>query len=106
MYAVSEGMKQINGVVVDTFSRGVERGGTAFEAEAGTTGFCKEARGYVRVTAKAGDFFARVAKDDAGKPKGVEIAVSGCAELLALMESLEFAVRALMETCEEKEIED
>ena len=101
MYAVSEGMKQINGVVVDTFEREVKRAGTSFEVEAGTTGFCDDARAYVRLKAKDGDFFARVKKDDSDRVNGVEIAVSGNAEVLALLESLEFVFRTLMETCDD-----
>ena len=103
MYAIREGMKQINSVIVDTFERDVERADAHLEVEAGTTGFCEEPRAYVRISAKEGDFFARVAKDDAGKPTGVEIAVSGNPEILAIMEALHFAVEAIMETCQENE---
>ena len=101
MYAIKEGKVKINGEMTGTFSRDVKWAGSNFEVEAGTTGFCKEARGYIRITAKDGDFFARVAKDDEGDPRGVEIAVSGCASLLVLLEAMGFAFQALIEGCEE-----
>lgn len=107
MYEIREGMKQINGVVVDTFERDVDRAGTLLEVESGTTGFCggkreEGGRAYVRITAKNADFFAKVNTDEKGRPHEMEIAVSGDAEILALMEALHFAYLALAETCAEE----
>ena len=75
-----------------------------FSDGSGTTGFCggereEGGRAYVRIRAKNADFFAKVNTDDKGRPQEAEIAVSGDAEILALMESLHFAFLALMETC-------
>ena len=104
MHEIRTGLKQINGVVVDTFERDVDRAGALLEVESGTTGFCggereEGGRAYVRIRAKNADFFAKVNTDEKGRPQEVEIAVSGDAEILALMESLHFAGTALMETC-------
>lgn len=107
MYEIRKGMKQINGVIVDTFERDVDRAGALLEVESGTTGFCggdreEGGRAYVRIRAKSADFFAKVNTDENGRPQGLEFAVSGDAEILALMESLHFAYLALMETCAEE----
>ena len=107
MYAINKGMKRINGVKVDTFSRDVDVFNVSVKVEAGTTGFSRFARGYVGISVKEGDIFARVKKDEEGTIRGIEIAVGGCAPLLALLESMEFATRALMETCgENTDIDD
>lgn len=103
MHAISEGMKQINNVTVDTFCRDIDHAGVHFEVEAGTTGLCKDSRAYMRLTAEDGSFFARLQTDDVGKPRGVEIAVTGCAEILSLLETLEFTFRAIADAIEEND---
>lgn len=102
MFEIREGMKQVNDVVVDTFERDIMEGDTFMEAEAGTTGFCggnreEGGRAYVRISALNADFFARVTKDEKGRPDGLEIAVSGDDDIMALVKALWFAHRALIE---------
>lgn len=96
MYAIEEGMKLINGVVTETFERKIEPGLSLYEVEAGTTGYqSDDTRAYFRITAHAGDFFARVSKES----NQVEIAVSGEEGLKAMLDSLLFAMKAMIEQC-------
>lgn len=104
MYEIREGLKKVNDVLVDTYERDVVRGGAALEVEAGTTGFCggdrKEGgRAYVRIRAVLADFFAAVSRNGDGKKDGIVIAACGDDEILALVEALHFAEKALIEGC-------
>lgn len=99
MYEIREGLKKINDVLVDTYERDVVRGNAALEVEAGTTGFCgggreEGGRAYIRIKAMLADFFAEASKTD-----GIVIAACGDDEILALIEALHFAAKALVEGC-------
>ena len=103
MYEVKKNEKKINDVSVTTFVRNVEYGTTAMEVEAGCTGLCgggreEGGRAYLRISAKAADFFAKAGDKNAG----VLVAVCGDEEIMALMESLAFALQALVEATEEE----
>ena len=105
MFAVREGMKQINGEIVDTFERNVDFGGVHMEVEAGTTGFGnvpdEDARGYIRIKSNRGDFFSKITTDDMDRPRQVEITVSGEMELRALLKAVQFATQALADMCDD-----
>ena len=87
MYAITEGAKKINDVKLHTFSRNVKHVNTDMDVEAGTTGFRgyvpreKSARAYVAIGCNQGDFLFDAA-------------------LMALVDSLGFAMEALMDECE------
>ncbi len=103
MFEIKKNEKKINGVNVTTFERNVEYGGTALEVEAGTTGFCgggraEGGRAFVRISAKVADFYAKAGD----KNTDVMIAVCGDEEIMALVESLAFALQALVEATEEE----
>ena len=97
MYEIREGLKQINGVVVDTFERDVKYGGTRLEVEAGTTGYrggcCRDAGGrtYMRINCEKGDYYFRLMPDG----KGIMIAACGDDALNALVTALDFCRDAL-----------
>ena len=104
MYAIAEGTKKINGVKVKTFSRNVKHAGADMDVEAGTTGF----RGYVPREKSArvflsigcsGDFLFEPLHDEEGRIMGIEICSCGDGALMALIDSLEFAVEALTDEC-------
>lgn len=104
MYEIREGLKKINDVMVETFERDASCGDAVLEAEAGTTGFCgggreEGGRGYVRISAENADFYANVTKNGAGKVNGIEIAVCGDNEIMALIKALHFAGKAVIEGC-------
>ena len=104
MYEIREGLKKINDVLVDTYERDVVRGSAALEVEAGTTGFCgggreEGGRAYIRIRAMLADFFAEASKNGDGKTDGIVIATCGDDEILALIEALHFAAKALIEGC-------
>lgn len=102
MFEIRKNEKRINGVDVATFERGAECGRTALEVEAGTTGFCGGGRGeggraYVRLSAKSADFYASTDE----KNGSAVVAVCGDEEIMALVDSLAFALQALVEALEE-----
>ena len=88
MYAITEGAKKINDVKLKTFSRNVKHVNTDLDVEAGTIG-CNQ-----------GDFLFDPVTDEDGKVIGIEIACCGDAALMALVDSLGFAMEALMDECE------
>lgn len=102
MFEIRKNEKRINDVDVATFERDVERGKTALEVEAGTTGFCggereEGGRAFIRISAKGADFYA-----NAGEKNGsVVIAVCGDEGIMALVESLTFALEALVDELED-----
>jgi len=106
MYAITEGVKKINDVKLHTFSRNVKHVNTDMDVEAGTTGFRgyvpreKSARAYVAIGCNQGDFLFDPVTDEDGKVIGIEIACCGDAALMALVDSLGFAMEALMDECE------
>lgn len=104
MFEIREGLKKINGIFVDTFERDVMEDSCFLEVEAGTTGLCgggreSGSRAYIRIEGMLADMFAGTTpvKD------GAEIAVCGDDEILALIEALHFAEKALIEGCMEEE---
>ena len=105
MFAIEEGMKKINDVVVETFARTASGRGTVLEVEAGTNGFkgtpCRKAgsRTYLRIECWEGDFHFGTITDDEGTPVGVEIACCGDAGLNAVMKALAFAQDAISDQC-------
>ena len=106
MYAITEGAKKINDVKLHTFSRNVKHVNTDMDVEAGTTGFRgyvpreKSARAYAAIRCNQGDFLFDPVTDEDGKVVGIEIACCGDAALMALVDSLGFAMEALMDECE------
>ena len=106
MYAITEGAKKINDVKLKTFSRNVKHVNTDLDVEAGTTGFRgyvpreKSARAYVAIGCNQGDFPFDPVTDEDGKVVGIEIACCGDAALMALVDSLGFAMEALTDECE------
>ena len=103
MYEIREGLKRINGKFVDTFERDVKEDGCHLEVEAGTSGFKgggreSGSRAYVRIEGILADMFAGTTP----VKEGAEIAVCGDDEILALIEALRFAEKALIDGCREK----
>lgn len=96
MYAIEEGMKLINGEVVDTFEREITEGKTTIQVEAGTTGYRgggrqSGSRCFFRVKCLGGDFhFSTLSEGE-----GIEIACCGDDSLSALMKALEFSCQAM-----------
>lgn len=107
MYAITEGIKKINWVELQTFSRDVNNAKTDLEVEAGTTGFkggcCREkgARAYLAVDCNQGDFLFEPTVDEDGRCVGIEIACCGDDALASLIDVLGFSIRALIEQCDE-----
>ena len=106
MYAIEEGIKKINGEVVETFIREIAETNTGLLVEAGTTGYkggiCRDMGGrtYLSIVCECGDFhFSPVTDghvtDETKRLIGIEIACCGDAGLTALMKALEFAQLAL-----------
>lgn len=101
MFAIDEGIKKINGEIVDTYEREVKETGCRLLVEAGTTGYkggiCRDAgsRTYIRIFAAQGDFFFCPVTDGEENMVGVEIAACGDAGLNALMKSLDFIQQVL-----------
>ena len=106
MYAVTEGAKEINDVKLKTFSRNVKHVNTDLDVEAGTTGFKgyvpreKSSRAYVAIGCNQGDFLFDPVKDEDGRVVGIEIACCGDGALMSLVDTLGFAMEALMDECE------
>lgn len=101
MYAIEEGMRKINGEMVETFQREVSCGNTGLEIEAGTTGYkggcCRKAGGrtYLSLLCLSGDFFFDPIKDDEDHIAGIAIACCGDEGLDAITKALEFAHSAI-----------
>lgn len=101
MYAIEEGLKKINGELVETFQREITETNTGLTVEAGTTGYkggiCRDAGGrtYFSILCGCGDFHFSPIKDDGGQIVGFEVACCGDAGLNALMKALDFAWDAL-----------
>ena len=106
MYAVTEGLKKINDVKLKTFSRNVKHANTDLDVEAGTTGFRgyvpreKSSRAYVAIGCNRGDFLFDPVTDEDGRVVGIEIACCGDGALMGLVDTLGFAMEALMDECE------
>ena len=106
MYAITEEHKKINNVDVKTFSRNVRHANTDMDVEAGTTGFRgyvpreKSARAYVAIDVNRGDFLFEPVTDEEDRVVGIEIACCGDGALMSLIDSLGFAMEALMDECE------
>ena len=105
MYAITAGARKINGVKVNTFRRNVKHQNADLSVEAGTTGFRgyvpreKSARAYVSIDCGRGDFLIRPAVNEDGEVTGVRIACCGDGALMGLVDSLAFAMEALMDEC-------
>lgn len=101
MYAIEEGLKKINGEMVETFCREVTDNNASLLVEAGTTGYkggcCRDAGGrtYVSIVCECGDFHFGKVTDEDGQTVGMEIACCGDAGLNAVMKALEFAHTAI-----------
>ena len=106
MHAITAGAKKINDVKVQTFSRNVKHKNTDIDVEAGTTGFRgyvpreKSARAYFSIDCNQGDFLFEPIVDEDGKVVGIEIACCGDGALMGLVDTLAFAMEALMDECE------
>ena len=107
MYAVKEDTKKINGVMLQTFSRTVKNVKTDMDVEAGTTGFrggcCRDkgARTFLSINCYQGDFFFEPKRDEDGRCVGIEIACCGDDALASLIDALGFAMKALIDQCDE-----
>ena len=105
MYAIDEGTKKINGQEMKTFSRNVKHVNTDIDVEAGSTGFRgyvpreKSARTYISIDCNQGDFLFEPIMDEDGKVVGIEIACCGDGALMGLVDTLAFAMEALMDEC-------
>ena len=101
MYAIEEGLKKINGEMVETFKREVAETNTGLLVEAGTTGYkggiCRDmgGRSFVGIVCECGDFHFGNVTDEGGRIVGVEIACCGDAGLNAIVKALDFARDAL-----------
>ena len=106
MYAIFPNTKKINNQELKTFSRNVKHANTDIDVEAGTTGFRgrvpreKSSRTYVSIDCNQGDFLFEPITDDEGRVAGIEIACCGDSGLMALVDTLGFAMEALMDECE------
>ncbi len=106
MYAVTEGAKEINDVKLKTFSRNVKHVNTDLDVEAGTTGFKghvpreKSSRAYVAIGCNQGDFLFNPIRNEDGRVVGIKIACCGDGALMGLVDTLGFAMEALMDECE------
>ncbi len=106
MYAIKEGAQKINDVKLKTFSRNVKHMNTDMDVEAGTTGFRghvpreKSARTYFSIGCNKGDYLFEPVIDGDGRIVGIEIACCGDSALMALVDSLGFAIEALTDNCE------
>ena len=105
MYAIKEGTRKINGVKLKTFARNVKHACADFDVEAGTTGFRgrvpreQSARAYFSLVGQ-GDFLFEPVADEEGRVVGIEIACCGDSALMALADSLGFALEALTDESE------
>ena len=101
MYAITEESKNINNVKVKTFSRRVKHVNTELVVEAGATDFRgygpreTSARTYLEIRCNRGDFLFHPVRNENGRVVGIEIAGCGDEALMALTDSLGFALEAL-----------
>ena len=101
MYAIVEGLRQINDENVHTFIRTIEERNTQICVEAGTTGYkgtpCRKSGGrtFIKFECKFGDFLFEPVFDDDGDVSGIEIATCGDAGLNAIMKALDFVKTAI-----------
>ena len=102
MYAIKEGAKNINNEKVKVFARDVNHAGAELVVRAGSTGFRgrvpreKSARTYFALGLIRGDLkFDPVYDDETGELIGLEVAALGDGGLMALIDSLAFALQAL-----------
>ena len=101
MFAITEGLAKINGEVVNTFEREIDKGKTVLEVTAGTTGYKRDvsragsSRTYIALDCVKGDFHFSPITDEEGKTAGVEIAACGNESLNAIMLALFFAYKVL-----------
>ena len=105
MFAVTAGTKKINDVKFGTFSRNIRHVNADVDVEAGTTGFRgyvprgKSARTFVAIENNHGDFFFEPIEDGDGTVTGIRIACCGDGALMALVDALRFAEKAIIEQC-------
>lgn len=110
MFAIEEGLKKINGEMVETFGREIAEVNTGLEVEAGTNGYkggiCRDAGGrtYLRLEVVCGDFHFSPIWDEDRNMVGVEVAACGDAGLNALMKGLDFAREAIDD--QRREVDD
>ena len=107
MYAIEEGMKQINGELVDTFLREVVDGDVVMEIEAGSNGYrggcgrsC-ESRTYVSLLCLSGDFYFAPIRDEEGNRVGMKIACCGDDGLNTIRKALAFIRKAIDDQCKD-----
>lgn len=102
MRKVNKNVIGINGVAVDTYEKTVDHDSCRLNISAGTTGFCGGGKNYggrtfLRIgNAHGCDMLVRPLRGEAGKTSGVEIALCGDDELLAMIEALRFAEKTLL----------
>ena len=107
MYAIQESAKKINGLELQTFCREVQNARTEIEVEAGTTGFkggcCRDkgARAFLAIDCNQGDFFFDPKTDENGRVVGIAIACCGDDALASLIDTLGFAMKAIIDQCDE-----
>ena len=93
--------------MLQTLSRTVKNVKTGMEVEAGTTGFlggcCRDkgASAFVAIGCNQGDFFFESVKDEDGRCVGIEIACCGDDALASLIDTLGFAMKAIIDQCDE-----
>ena len=97
MYEIIRGHREVNGVVVTTFKREVVNA-NILEVEAGTTGLCGGDSGYgcrtyIRIQNMGGTDIQALPIADGG----VVVKLGGDAELVTIIEALEFVVKVLKE---------
>ena len=101
MFVIEKSLQKINGEILETFRREVNRIGTSLEVEAGTTGYrggCHRKAGsrtFLSLLCLSGDFYFEPIKDEAGKVTGITVACCGDDGLDALMKALEFVYAAI-----------
>ncbi len=103
MYEITEGGQKINGVEVTTYGRKVYEENAVIDVEAGTTGFMGEKRDdggrtFLSLILMDGDFKLIPIREE-GRTIGFGLACCGDSTMLAVMKALEFAEKALRETC-------
>jgi hypothetical protein len=106
MYEVTNGVRQVNGVEIETWKRKITDA-NILSVEAGTNGYQggdtgHGSRTYIRIQNEGGtDLGARVLLDSLGYVDGVEIVLGGDAELSTMIEALKFATKVLEEGIQE-----
>ena len=101
MFAIDEGLKSVNGVMVDTFEREIKEGRNTLEVEVGTTGYtggcCREAGGrtYLRLRCREGDYCFKPINNSDGQCAGIVIACCGEDALDAIKKGIDFAKRVI-----------